>query len=78
MSDKAAICLWYDRGAELADEGSSLLDEGELTAAQGPVGRRWHSARKQHREELDLLSRKCSSLRGKLTARYRVHFAELQ
>lgn len=71
------IAAWYDRGAELADEGS-LLDEGELSSAQSPMGRRWHTSRIQHREELDLLSRKCGSLRGKLTARYRLHFAELQ
>jgi hypothetical protein len=71
------IAVWYDRGAELADEGS-LLDDGELSSAQGPIGRRWHTSREQHRAELDLLSRKCGSLRGKLTARYRLHFAELR
>lgn len=71
------IAIWYEHGAELAEEGASL-EEGELSTAQGPVGRRWHAAQKQHREESDLLSRKCGSLRGKLTARYGVRFAELQ
>lgn len=71
------IAAWYDQGAELALEGTQL-DTAELVQPQGPMGRRWHTAHKQHRAELDLLSRKCGTLRGKLTARYRLQFSELQ
>jgi hypothetical protein len=68
---------WYERGAEISEEGAYLLDEGELSDAQGPVGRRWHSAQKQHREELDLLNRKSNSQRSKLATRYQLSFPGL-
>lgn len=72
------LAAWYERGAELADEGGSYLDAGELTVSPGPLERRWHVAQKQHAEERDLLRRKCTSVCGKLRARYGVDFADLQ
>jgi hypothetical protein len=68
---------WYERAAELSDEGTRL-DQGDLTASAGPLGRRWHSAQKQQGEQLDLLTRKIVSVQGKLSARYRKTFPELR
>jgi hypothetical protein len=71
------LAAWYERAAELSEEGT-LLDEADLASESGPQGRRWHSAQKQLREQLDLLTRKTTSLQGKLSARYRKTFADLR
>jgi hypothetical protein len=72
-----ALEEWYEQAADLSDEGTRL-DEGDLASSSGPLGRRWHSAKKQQSERLDLLTRKIVSVQGKLSARYRKTFPDLR
>lgn len=71
------LAKWYEQAVEICEQGT-LLDEADLSSDSGPQGRRWHSAQKQQSERLDLLTRKTTSLQGKLSARYRTQFPDLR
>jgi hypothetical protein len=71
------LANWFDEGSRLAAEGT-LLDKQELTAPQSPQGRRWHSSKRQHEQERNLLDRKILSVQRSLAIRYKIEFPELR
>lgn len=72
------IAAWYDRGNQLNDTGSFLLNRADSASRRGQPGQSWQEGEKQQRASVAEINRRGDEIRQRMIRKYGLSFPNLR